>query len=133
MPYVTYYQQNREAILKRNAAYRARKRAELAEHGKEYYRANKEVVKKKARDARQQAKMEAFEALGCKCVHCGFSDLRALQIDHVYGRGNRDPFKKGEIKYYRHVTREVKSGSPKFQLLCANCNWIKRYTHNEHS
>ena len=130
----SYYDDHRSAILKRNSVYRAKKRQELNAAGQEYYDANKEEVKRKRRERHQKAKQEAFDALGGKCKHCGFSDPRALQIDHVYGRGNdeaklRD---KGE-KYYHHVAKEVRSGSPKYQLLCANCNWIKRHEQGEHN
>jgi hypothetical protein len=65
--------------------------------------------------------------LGGKCVRCGFSDARALQIDHVNGGGakedrGRNGGSRGLILYYR-VLRDT-GGT--FQLLCANCNWIKR-------
>jgi hypothetical protein len=67
--------------------------------------------------------------LGDSCVKCGFSDWRALQIDHVNGGG---------VKEYKEIKRctsifykRIKSHKEKYQLLCANCNWIKRYENNE--
>lgn len=68
--------------------------------------------------------------LGNKCVKCGFSDIRALQIDHVNGGGKKEL--KSLRGQWRNLYRMVlidKTG--KYQCLCANCNWIKRYENEE--
>jgi len=69
--------------------------------------------------------MAAIKTLGGKCVRCGFSDWRALQFDHVAGGGKQDLTmqRRSTINYPNEVA-ENKNGE--FQLLCANCNWIKR-------
>lgn len=67
---------------------------------------------------------------GNKCVRCGFSDPRALQLDHKKG-GGRQALRKD--KYYYGYLKELLA-NPDYetlQLLCANCNWIKRYENNE--
>lgn len=76
----------------------------------------------------------ALAALGGKCVRCGFDDVRALQIDHVHGdgKGERASQQYAQGAYYRRVAQEAAKGSGKYQLLCSNCNWIKRYENNEH-
>jgi hypothetical protein len=96
----------------------------------EYKRA---YAQKKMREARA----EVLAALGGKCVECGFDDPRALQIDHVKGGGCRaenvrvkDSRSRNPIAYYKRVIASVGDGT--FQLLCANHNWIKRFTNNEH-
>ena len=68
---------------------------------------------------------KAFEILGgytCKC--CGFDDPRALQIDHIDDTGylKRKSGEMGET-LYRKV---IETGGLGFQVLCANCNWIKK-------
>jgi hypothetical protein len=75
--------------------------------------------------------------LGGKCVRCGFTDPRALQIDHVRGDGWQEPRvgtqrRKGGggAPYYRRVVADT---TGRYQLLCANCNWIKRVENKEHS
>lgn len=129
----SYYQKNKEKRLAYAAEYRAKRRQELAQMSREHYEANREEAKQHMRDYRQKAKMEAMEALGCRCVRCGFTDTRALQIDHVYGGGNREEaLRKRGTKFYRQVRDEALAGSPKYQLLCANCNWIKRHENGEH-
>lgn len=71
---------------------------------------------------------KAVEKLGNKCVKCGFSDYRALQIDHVHGGGKKDRSLRNPIKIIREVLVDKEN---KYQLLCANCNWIKIFENRE--
>ena len=71
-----------------------------------------------------------FALLGDKCVVCGFADKRALQIDHIHGSGRIDRGTDSPSKYYDRVVSE---GSAKFQILCANCNVIKKIENREHA
>jgi hypothetical protein len=76
-----------------------------------------------------------LDHFGNKCSKCGFPDSRALQIDHVSGdgikqiRNSNGNNRTSRTHYYRVVLREIDSG--KYQILCANCNWIKRHTNSE--
>lgn len=76
---------------------------------------------------------EIHEALGGVCVNCGFSDKRALAIDHVNadGYGEREEIrkKKGPKAYLQHIKDNLDTG--RYQLLCANCNRIKQYANEE--
>lgn len=82
----------------------------------------------------RRLRLEALEKLGGKCVSCGFSDKRALQIDHINGGGSKERKEIGfNGKFHIHVIREAELKSGKYQLLCANCNWIKRVEEREHS
>lgn len=81
-------------------------------------------------------KAAAHAVLGGKCKECGFSDERALQIDHISGDGPRD-VRYGQrggstAYYYKRVVESSARGENRYQLLCANCNWIKRFKQNEH-
>ena len=69
------------------------------------------------------------EYLGGKCLHCGFNDPRALQVDHINGGGmaERRSMNMAQTVLYRKIL----SGAPGYQLLCANCNWIKRVEQSE--
>jgi hypothetical protein len=58
------------------------------------------------------------------CSICGFSDIRALQLDHLNNDGakERKIIGKGS-NISRHI---IKNNFPdKYQVLCANCNAIK--------
>lgn len=67
------------------------------------------------------------------CVKCGFSDIRALTIDHIDGNGyqhRRELGSQGIGKgfYYwleRHLYPEG------YQTLCMNCQFIKRIENKE--
>lgn len=69
-------------------------------------------------------------------MRCGFDDVRALQIDHVNGGGTKE-LKGGGAKlgayYWNVVIKSVLNNENKYQLLCANCNWIKRVENNENA
>lgn len=80
-----------------------------------------------------------FEILGNRCsnplcrVPGGMDDRRCLQVDHINGGGNKERERRfGNrimmLKYYVENPEEAKA---KLQILCANCNWIKRHENNE--
>ena len=83
-------------------------------------------------------KLNIIALLGGKCVCCGFNDSRALCIDHIKGNGREHRRKftasNGNFrgrKYYMSIYRELLNGSMDYQLLCANCNQIKKYENKE--
>lgn len=60
---------------------------------------------------------------GC-CVRCGFSDQRALHIDHVHDDGAAQ--RRQHLEGLRLLRRIVSQSFPStYQVLCANCNTIK--------
>jgi len=79
----------------------------------------------------QELKKEVFNVLGNECVKCGFIDKRALQIDHINGGGYQEIKNLSARQRYYNVLKSVKLKENKYQLLCANCNWIKRFTDKE--
>jgi hypothetical protein len=74
---------------------------------------------------------QIHEKYDARCNICGYdTDVRALQIDHVAGGGSaeiRHGWGAG-IAYYRRVLADA---TGRYQLLCANCNKIKRHEKNE--
>jgi hypothetical protein len=67
---------------------------------------------------------------GGRCVRCGFDDARALHVDHVHSGGSKELLRGwgGGMSYYYRV---LKDETGKYQLLCANCNAIKRFEEKE--
>lgn len=111
-----------------------RNRDKAREQRKRSYQRNKvqEIARNKAR-YHKNVKMKLINHLGGKCVKCGFSDWRALQLDHINGDGGyeiRDVFK-NNIKMYAYYVKHLSEATKRLQLLCANCNWIKRYEQKE--
>jgi len=83
------------------------------------------------REYNAEKRMAALNILGGKCVKCGFSDPRALQIDHINGGGHSERKKIRSTTIYSKIISNYNVEKYKYQLLCANCNWIKRYENNE--
>lgn len=83
---------------------------------------------------RLRQRMAAIEQLGGRCssptcsVPGGMADPRALQFDHVDG-GGRARERAGENGH--RIVKAILAGSTDFQLLCANCNWIKKFELGE--
>lgn len=81
----------------------------------------------------KKIKDAVFALLGNVCVRCGFSDHRALQVDHIYrAKEKHGDHQRAGKSLYAAILRGDKPLS-EFQLLCANCNWIKRHENNEHN
>lgn len=79
-----------------------------------------------------QVRERVFRLLGERCVRCDFADKRALQFDHVDGKGNVARRSKSGTSYFHYILNELKKpDGERFQVLCANCNWIKRAENNE--
>ena len=78
---------------------------------------------------REELRGRAIERLGGKCTSCGFSDFRALQIDHINGDGIKDRARNSGNAYF--YNRIAFGDLRKYQLLCANCNIIKKIEKKE--
>lgn len=78
-------------------------------------------------------RIQLFDILGHRCVRCGETDKRALQFDHINGRGRSDIKKyNSNCAYYTFYVKRPDLARDTLQVLCANCNWIKRYENGEH-
>jgi hypothetical protein len=96
------------------------------------YRANnREKIKESNKKLHQKNRNKLMDLLGNKCSRCGFSDYRALQIDHIHGGGIKERSLFNTKDYHRHVIKSLMNNENKYQLLCANCNWIKRSENKE--
>jgi len=87
-------------------------------------------AKQTRRDRYHILRKAAFDILGgYKCNSCGFDDPRALQLDHINNDGHekrKSCRESGETLYNRIIETKGKG----FQVLCANCNWIKKAEFN---
>lgn len=100
-----------------------------------YVAQNPATRRKSARDHNARRRSELMAFFGGACVRCGFSDSRALHLDHIHGNGNQIRAKGGhglheKWKMTRDNPNEARSV---FQLLCANCNNIKRFEDYEYA
>lgn len=82
------------------------------------------------RGHRRKQRLQVIEILGGCCVKCGFTDVRALQVDHINGGGSQAR-KTVSLDSMHNMILRAGNGLGIYQLLCANCNWIKRHENNE--
>ena len=93
----------------------------------EQYEKLKATVKRNKKEHRAKI----IVLLGSKCSKCGFSDVRALDIDHINSNGTQERKQYKRDSYYLHILKAIRSGSKDYQLLCCNCNRIKMFENNE--
>jgi len=55
------------------------------------------------RNHRKIIRKLALETLGGKCIKCGFSDSRALQVDHINGGGKKEFKNLKNESFYKKV------------------------------
>lgn len=139
-------QEGKEKIRKRGREHKRDILASLTPEQKAIFYKNmhKSQYKRNAwryAEAHRKLREQALQYLGGKCANpvCGWantdgslgcSDFRCLQIDHVNGDGVKDRRKTGVSSVFlRKVLRDT---SGMYQLLCANCNWIKRVENKEY-
>jgi hypothetical protein len=122
-------EKTRSKISATNVERHAERRAAHNAYMKEWQKANPEKTAVWKLRGQRRVRLQMIEDLGGKCVRCGFDDWRALQVDHIHGGGRKDPHYGGSRYAY---AKHVRANRDKYQLLCANCNWIKRYETAEH-
>jgi hypothetical protein len=117
-----------EVHRERSRRYYKEHRQQRVEYSRNYCLAHMPQYRECQRKYRQRLKTKVFTKLGNKCVRCGFSDPRALQIDHVHGGGMKELREISPSAYHKKVLADTEGN---YQLLCANCNWIKKSENGE--
>jgi len=64
-----------------------------------------------------------------QCARCGFSDVRALTVDHINGGGSQDRKKLRGVAFYKKIINACYP--PIYQVLCMNCQFIKAHEREE--
>lgn len=112
----------------------------LRERMNKWNRDNPEKVSIYHSKTLHKKRMKILRLLGNKCYnpydieHGEFlNDLRCLQIDHVNGNGSqeRQEHKNNRLAYYQFIIDKILTGSKDYQLLCSNCNQIKKLLNKE--
>jgi len=115
------------------AAYYLKNKEHIKAKRRAYYAANPEKVRDRSGTYRERIRRKVFNFYGWSCAMCGFSDERALTLDHVNNDGaaerrsiNGKNHGQASLIIYRNA---IKDGFPsKYQTLCANCQFIKLKT-----
>jgi 5-methylcytosine-specific restriction endonuclease McrA len=94
----------------------------------------KEELRERSRQQRERIRENILTLFGRKCTRCGYDrDVRALQVDHIYRTtAPRNSTARSGYGLYIRILNGTFPVSD-FQLLCANCNWLKKLDNKEHS
>lgn len=130
-----YREAHREHILERIRRYREAHLEQAHESSKRYYKANKDKCNKYNSAWQRGLKIEVLSHYNGggypKCSTCGESRIDCLSIDHIDGGGEKH---KRELGICGPVYNWLKKNDypPGFQVLCMNCQFIKRAENNEY-
>jgi len=128
-----YYKKNIKEILSRMREYNRKKMSIPEEREKRYKKCREIYYPKQKRRLSIYRRRHTLKVRllmlnflgGIRCKRCGFSDYRALQIDHTFDDGSEERktrLTSSQKKYFI----KIKNNPERYQVLCANCNSIKR-------
>ena len=110
--------------------YGVKARLPNGQNNPEYYRAKRKEFKRKVIDHYSQGTMACANPFNQH--EKPYTDIRALQVDHINGGGNRERRSLGKPYGSTLFAWLIRHDYPKgYQVLCANCNWIKSYVNGE--
>jgi len=130
-----YYELHSEEAREYRRRYRKDYPEKIREENRRYKRTHPNKGKESSRRYQRALKIEILSYYSdgnLKCVICAEKRLACLSIDHIRGGGEAH---RKEIKgtgggfFYKWLK---KNGYPNgYQVLCMNCQWIKREKNNE--
>ncbi len=126
-----YYQKHKQERKESHRKWAAAHKEERKEYNRNWCIAHPDqhriTAKKSNRKMLLVWRQKVFDLLGERCVSCGYTDRRALQIDHIHGGGGKER-DCGLVAMYRRI---IRLGGEGYQILCANCNCIKMVENDE--
>ena len=138
-----YYQENREKAKRGMKGYYGLHRTSILARVKTRYYLLKshpelrgrnllseEELARHQQEGHRRRRLTLISRMGGECVRCGFSNWRALQVDHINGGGTKDRTRTASPLVY---LKQIMGNKADYQLLCANCNWIKKYENKENA
>jgi hypothetical protein len=133
--YIKNKDRNKEKMKKYHSEYYLENKDWLNEKSRKYNQEHKEQLHENSVRYRYNLRIKVIERFGSVCAKCGFNDWRALEVDHIHGGGTKErKAMPSQLVYYRMLLnlsdKELKGN---YQLLCANCNVIKKCESNEYS
>lgn len=126
----TYYQsmKNSEEFRRKNI-----------EWNRQYRKTHHDFIRQNQRNSYKILRSKVLDLLGNRCVnpyslpHFDWNnDPQLLQVDHVNGGGCKEYRDHIDSKgYLRSIYHKILAGESGYQLLCPNCNWLKRIKNKE--
>lgn len=81
---------------------------------------------------KQRIRYLLLQKYGFRCRFCSNADYRVLQLDHIKGGGTQERKRNNHnvSKIYKMILDGLLP-TENYQLLCANCNCLKKYDKEE--
>lgn len=132
---IQYWKDHPEKKKECAARYRYNYKEKIKTSEKIYYKNNKKYLlinhKKWANNLKEEVLAYYSNKNKPSCKRCGFSDIRALSIDHINGGGRKHflQIKGGGTRIYQWLrSHNYPEG---YQVLCMNCQFIKKLENHE--
>lgn len=119
-----YYEKNKEYVLAQTKLWK--------KNNPEYRKRENQKELERRRQIRYKV-LSHYSGDQPKCKQCGYSDIRALCIDHINEDGgierrlvgNGDHYGCSSTQMYKWIVKN--NFPPTYQVLCHNCNFVKGY------
>lgn len=97
-------------------------------YSRDWYRDHKTIYQKQWEEDKLSV-VSHYSNGTMDCKKCGYSDIRALSIDHIKGDGAKHRREIGQHNLYKWL---INNNYPDgYQVLCMNCQVIKRIENGE--
>lgn len=139
-----FRKKQREAAKKKWSAATKEEKSRVIEQKRLKYNNDEKTRTRRWKEAKMRyykLREEVIKRLGERCSNpnckwrnedgtLGCTDYRCLHIDHVHGGGRKELLSMSSYAYLKKVLADTEG---LYQLLCANCNFIKRRENKEFS
>ena len=130
-----YYQNNKQWKDRQNNEYALSHPEDILKtKRRSYVKLNRESINKRRRSLVLEYRKQIIERLGgYVCQRCKYNqDKRAIELDHVNNDGYKERKNRtGSYMFYLYYYSNPDIAQTRLQILCANCNRIKKYERLE--
>lgn len=113
-------------LIRKTGKYESQCRTCRRERNNRAHAANREKYRTLNKKYHDELRLKVQKVLGGCCAHCGITDHRVLEIDHIDGGGRQEQLLIGVYG----IRKKILKDSTGYQLLCSNCHTIKTW-HEE--
>lgn len=118
---------NKERVSQYNKQYYNKNRDSEIQRARNYRLNNIKKYNQWSRERTLYFKNIIYDILGRSCAICGYyEDIKCLQLDHIHGNGRKQRSNKSVRNFYCYYASNLDKIKTDLQLLCINCNWLKR-------
>lgn len=125
-----YYRKNKDKMYKINRLWTKRNIGRVRLFKQRYKQRHWVKYRKGESNRAKKLRLELLDILGGpKCIRCGYEqDWRALNFDHIRDDGAEDRLIHGHwTSFYSFYISNPEIARANLQVLCCNCNQIKKY------